>query len=335
MTIAAAFVFAFLVCVIGVYVFRRIALRSTMLLDIPNERSSHSQPIVRGAGLAIVLTVLIGYIVSSGSKTSLAYAAAAAGIAVVSFIDDLRSIPFFPRLIVHFAAATALVYWCGGYPGITLPVTGSTLDFGLPGVVLTILFIVWMTNAFNFMDGIDGLAGTQGVGAGVGWMLIGIASDQPAMALVGALVAGACLGFLLFNWQPASVFMGDVGSTFLGFTLASVPLITAETTAPARNEGFLLAAAFLWLFLFDSVFTRLRQVLKLRPFWRAHREHIYQQIVVSGATHGSVASFFGVVAILISLTAGFKSQIGQGPLAGLLIGAPIVLLLVARKKRLT
>lgn len=335
MIIAVTFIASFLVCAAAVYVFRRLASGSTRLLDIPNERSSHSKPVVRGAGLAIVLTVLGGYLVSAGSHASIAYVAAAGSIAVISFFDDLRSIPLLPRLIVHFAAAVAVVYWCGGYTGLAVPLTGESIDFGLPGVLITILFIVWMTNAFNFMDGIDGIAGIQGVGAGLGWVLVGIGGGQPVMAAFGALIVGSCLAFLLFNWQPASVFMGDVGSTFLGFTLASVPLVTAETSAIVRSEGFLFAAAFLWLFLFDTVYTRLRQILRLRPFWRAHREHIYQQIVVAGASHASVSVFFGIVAILIAIAAGLSVWIGQIPLAILLLAGPVALLLLARKKRLT
>ena len=335
MTIASTLIISFVVCSLGVYLFRRIASSSTRLLDIPNERSSHSRPVVRGAGIAIVVTVLAGYLVSTGSKASIAYVVAAAGIAILSFLDDIRSIPLLIRLIAHFIAATAVVYWCGGYPGVTIPLLGASVDFGLPGILITILFIVWMTNAFNFMDGIDGVAGVQGVAAGLGWMLVGIQSGQPPMAAIGALISGTCLAFLLFNWQPASVFMGDVGSTFLGFTLASLPLITAETSVTARSEGLLFACSFLWLFLFDTVYTRLHQILKLRPFWRAHREHIYQQMAVYGMSHKAVAGFFGAVGILICFAVGLREWVRDIPLVILLLVSPIALLFLARKKRLT
>lgn len=333
--ILATLIISFVSCAAGVYLFRRLAARSTRLHDIPNERSSHTRPVVRGAGIAIVLTVLVGYLVTAGAAASFAFVATAASIAVVSFIDDLRSIPFIPRLILHLAAATALVYWCGGYTGLAIPFSGSGIDFGLPGVAITILFIVWMTNAFNFMDGIDGIAGIQGFGAGLGWMLFGLVSGQPLMAILGALIAGACLGFLFFNWQPASVFMGDVGSTFLGFTLASVPLFTAETTAQSRAEGFTLAVVFLWLFLFDTVYTRLLQILKFRPFWRAHRDHLYQRIVVRGASHRTVALFFGLFSLIVALATACVGVIGAIPLSALLLTGPIILAVFAWKKRLT
>ena len=109
MTLAVTFIVSFLVCAAAVYVFRRLASGSTRLLDIPNERSSHSKPVARGAGLAIVLTVLGGYLISAGSNASIAYVAAAGAVAVISFVDDLRSIPLLPRLMVHFAAAVAVV----------------------------------------------------------------------------------------------------------------------------------------------------------------------------------------------------------------------------------
>ena len=185
------------------------------------------------------------------------------------------------------------------------------------------------------MDGIDGIAGAQGVAAGLGWMLAGLINDQPAMAAIGAILSGACLGFLIFNWQPATVFMGDVGSNFLCFTLATIPLITAEASTKTRNEGFVLAAVFLWLFLFDTVFTRLLLLVKLSPFWRPHKEHLYQQIVVAGTSHRAVSTFFGIVALLAAIAVSLIHRTGPAPLAVILIGSPLVLLLFARKKRLT
>jgi UDP-N-acetylmuramyl pentapeptide phosphotransferase/UDP-N-acetylglucosamine-1-phosphate transferase len=283
-----------------------------------------------------VITVLAGYTFATGSTANLSYVAAATSIAIVSFIDDLFSIPLIPRLLVHFAAAAFLVYCSGGFHGINAPFSGKSIEFGFAGPAITVLFIVWVTNAFNFMDGIDGIAGAQGLGSGLGWTLYGLSVGDQTLSTVGGIITGACLGFLLFNWQPARVFMGDVGSTFLGFTLASMPLVTLSPEKLKLSNGLLMAMAFLWLFLFDATYTRLLQVLRLRPFWRPHREHLYQQIVVGGTSHRRTAAFFGIFSILTAISINILGGVpGQAAAAALLVAGPILLLLFAWKKRLT
>jgi Fuc2NAc and GlcNAc transferase len=327
---------SFLWCAAGVLLFRRLACGSSRLLDVPNERSSHTRPVVRGAGVAIVLTVLSGYLLTARDAANLVYISSALAIAVVSFIDDIFSIPLLPRLVVHFAAASFLVYNVGGFHGINIPFSGSSISFGDLAAPITIVFVVWITNAFNFMDGIDGIAGSQGFGSGIGWMLYGLVIGEPTLSLLGGIIAGACLGFLIFNWDPASVFMGDVGSTFLGFTLAAIPLVTLGSDNLKLTNGLLLAMAFMWLFLFDATFTRLHQVMRLQKFWLPHREHLYQQIVARGASHGSIALSFGLFALLIAVSINLMGgRLGQAAAAVLLFAGPMVLLWFAWRKRLT
>jgi len=288
---------AFLLTAFGVALFKRLAI-SKKLWDIPNERSSHAVPKPRGGGIVIVAVCLSLYLaasVATGSDVKWSYVVAALIVAAVSWADDLFSLPASVRLLVHTAAAAALIAECGWITEIHIPVF-SALKLGTPfGVLLTVVWLVWMTNAYNFMDGIDGIAGSQAVIAGVGWAVIGAIRSDPIEYLFGGIIAFSALGFLIHNWSPASIFMGDVGSAFLGFTLAAVPLIGTERLSGHAYSLFPAAALLLWLFLFDTVFTFLRRLLRGERVWHAHREHVYQKLVQSGYGHGTVSLIYGLL----------------------------------------
>ncbi|MEQ1764062.1 MAG: glycosyltransferase family 4 protein [Pyrinomonadaceae bacterium] len=324
---------SFVLSVAGVWIFRKLAEGSPRFLDIPNNRSSHSTPITRGAGIAIVLVVLGLYVAVFRAEANLAYIVASLIIAVVSFLDDLFSVPLLIRLGVHFGVASLFVYSSGFYSEISVPWSdGAAFCFGEIAPFVSILFIVWTINAFNFMDGIDGIAGAQAMGASIGWVLLGVAAGSSGLSFLGAILFGASAGFLVFNWQPAKVFMGDVGSTFLGFTFAIFPLIDSADGPRIEPWAFSATIIFLWLFLFDTIFTRFRQIASLQPFWRPHRDHLYQRVVLRGRPHQPVAAYFGVVAIAIALAFSFAGTISLFPLAILLILSPISLMLWAGKK---
>jgi UDP-N-acetylmuramyl pentapeptide phosphotransferase/UDP-N-acetylglucosamine-1-phosphate transferase len=323
---------SFVLSVSGVWIFRKLLAGSPRLLDIPNERSSHSVPVPRGAGLAIIFAVLATYIAAFGAELNVPYILAALIIAAVSLLDDLFSVPFWIRLAVHFLAAGAFVYSSGHYTHVSILSFGP-LTFGAIGPWITVLFIVWTINAFNFMDGIDGIAGAQGVGAAFGWMLLGITAAATSHAELGAIVLGASAGFLLFNWPPAKVFMGDVGSTFLGFTFAAFPLVASPNASSNFGWDLALAVVLLWLFLFDTICTRVQLVARRRAFWEAHREHLYQRIVRSGRPHLAVSLFFAVYAIATAITLAFTPKLGIFPLTALLVAGPIFLVLWPRMSK--
>ena len=318
---------------LAVMLFRKFAAGDTRLLDTPNERSSHTEPVTRGAGVAIVLSVLGIYLFVSGSQANYSYVFAVLAIAVVSFLDDLYSVPLLIRLMVHTGAASFLVFVSGEYTGLTVPFSTVALTFEGYAPLFTVIFIVWTINAFNFMDGIDGIAATQGIGGGLGWTLIGISSGIASYSTLGAAILGVCAGFLFFNWQPARVFMGDVGSTFLGFTLGAVPIIGGSTTN--RQTGLTVAIILLWLFLFDTILTRTWQIIRLQPFWRPHREHIYQRLVQSGRAHYVVSLFYGLYSVAVAIALAAVPRIGLTPLIVLLVLGPVMLLLWPRTKELT
>lgn len=314
---------SFLATLIAIVVFRRFTGRTSALQDVPNERSSHSQPVIRGAGIAVVLTVIIAYLLVSGSNANWSWVLTAFTIAAIGFWDDVRSLPALFRLLVHIAAATAFVWLAGPFPGIADPSGNYDISFGEAAPIISVVLIVAIINAYNFMDGIDGIAGAQGMGTALGWLILGISTNVAAYSDLSSILLGSCGAFLVFNWQPAKVFLGDVGSTFLGFTLATIPLIDNSGSAGLGGRGLFFVCLFLSLFLFDTIYTRIRQIAARRAFWKPHREHIYQQLVISGAEHWQVSAFFGVSSILVAIATLLSPWAGFG---GALIACSVLLL---------
>ena len=329
---------AFLLTAIGVSVFKRLRI-SERLRDIPNERSSHVKPIPRGGGIIIVVVCLGLYMIAAtatGRAIYWAYVTAGLAIAAVSWLDDLRSLPAWVRFCVHAAASLVLIAGCGWVSDVYIPLLG-TYSPGFPaGALLTVIWLVWMTNAYNFMDGIDGIAGTQAVVAGAAWLVVGLLRSDGIEFVYGGIIAFAAVGFLLHNWQPASVFMGDVGSAFLGFTLAAIPLLSVGDGPLQSSFGLYLSALFLWPFVFDTVYTFLRRMLKGERVWEAHRSHIYQRLVLAGYSHSYVSLMYGVLGAATATTAIAAYYFGNlfglfALLAG--TGTAVFPLFIARRKK--
>lgn len=298
-----AFIFIGVFCLsyFGVGLYRKWSLQNLML-DIPNERSSHTEPIPHGAGIVIVIMCLLAYIPISLRITgtfSWGYFVGALLVALVSFIDDVHWVPFGWRLLVHGIAAILLIVDVDTWHGMSLI---APLELGNWGYILTFFWIVWMVNSYNFMDGIDGLAGLQAVIAGVGWMIMCYLLQMPGLTMYSGIIAAASLGFLLHNWNPANIFMGDVGSAFFGFTFAALPLLGREAAVTSIDLLPIAAVLFVWLFLFDSLVTLLRRAMRGEKFWKAHREHLFQRLVSSGLSHRAVTILYGVLASLLVLS---------------------------------
>lgn len=318
----------FLSTLAGVELFRRWSLRRR-LLDVPNERSSHSTPTPRGGGVMIVATTTIAsvlYAFISGSTGSLPYLGAALIVAVVSFIDDVRPLSPFLRLIAHAVAAGIAVWFSGGVAPFELPYFGVVTP-GFAAAPLAFAFVVWLTNAYNFMDGIDGIAAVQAIVAGFAWSATGIICGLPEIAFAGGALAAANAGFLVLNWQPAKIFMGDVGSAFLGFLFAVVPLYAASL-APARAGSFYIAGIiFVWFFMLDTLFTFVRRAMRGAKLWQAHREHFYQQLVVAGMSHSSVTIVYGTltgILAIVGVTVLFAENRGVEWLVGCVLAVTTV-----------
>ena len=336
MTDLLIFGFSFAATTAGVALVRRFG--AARLVDMPNERSSHDVPTVRGGGLAIVFVCLVLYIAGGWLgflSINWNFVVSATLVAGVSYADDLFSLPAWTRLIAHLASVGILLAGSGSIGRSYLPGVDSVVDLGRGAEIVYFIWIVWMINAFNFMDGIDGIAGAQGLVAGVGWVAVGIVLGDPGLYLFGGVIALSCLGFLIHNWSPAGIFMGDVGSAFLGFTLAAMPLLGNEST---RKSDWLLVAAltFLWLFFADTVYTFARRALRGEKVWKPHREHLYQRLVIAGSTHSRVATLYLVLTVVNSIVflavLRFNGTFGVLLIFSYLASALLVLIAAHRKK---
>jgi Fuc2NAc and GlcNAc transferase len=262
---------------------RRYAV-ARALMDVPNYRSSHTAPTPRGGGLAIATVVLVstaaltlgGLVVWT---TGVAVLIGGGAIAAVGWLDDRRHVPARWRAAIQFLAAGWVVYWIGVPDALWMG--PWSLPLGSVGPVLAVVGLVWLTNLFNFMDGIDGLAAGEAVSAAsVGGALL-LLAGATGVALLAWVVAAATIGFLAWNWPPARIFMGDVGSGLLGFLLGTIAMAGATAGAvPLLVWGILLAA-----FLFDATVTLFRRVFRRERFFEAHRRHAYQRAVQAGYSH--------------------------------------------------
>ena len=299
------YILIFLATLSGVELFRHWSLRRS-LFDVPNERSSHTEPTPRGGGLVIVIVCLIAYSALtffSNGRFNYGYLIGASLIALISWLDDLFSISIIWRFLVHSLAALIAIGSLGYFGEIYFPFY-QTVSIGSAGFLLTFFWIVWLTNAYNFMDGIDGLAGIQAVTAGFGWLLVGKFFGAETFGFYGGVLMFSSLGFLIKNWQPAKIFMGDVGSAFLGYTFAVMPLLMQNELPPAFEKRAILlpfAVLLVWLFAFDTLWTFARRVLKKEKVWEAHREHLYQRMVIGGLSHQFVSGLYGIFSILTVL----------------------------------
>lgn len=279
-------------------------LRRRAILDRPNERSSHSTPTPRGGGIAVIATLVLAW--GCGAILLPAPAvwpilAGAIGLAILSWFDDLGGVAAIWRLLAQMVAVG------GGL--LTLQPLGPVLQglapAGLDSLIAGALWL-WFVNLFNFMDGIDGLAGTEAACIGSGIALLGVvAVGLPSGPVWGGTVAAAALGFLHWNWHRAHIFLGDVGSVPLGYLLGWLLLATAA-------EGQWEAALILPLYyLADATVTLVRRILRGERIWRAHREHYYQRAVQRGLSHATVVQrILACNALLIALAVG--SGLGLG-----------------------
>lgn len=305
------------------------AVRRWMLsrgrLDVPNERSSHVVPTPRGGGLAVALVVLAG--IGAGTllglvppRVGIALLGGALMVGTIGWLDDCYSLSARPRLLVHVAAALWTLAWLGGFPRLSVG-TGS-LTLGVAGWVVAALGIVWAVNFYNFMDGIDGIAGVEAVTVGLGGGLLLLHAGAGGLASIAFLVAAASTGFLLWNWAPARIFMGDVGSGVLGYLFAALAIASENAGAVPMLAWLLL----LGVFVVDATLTLARRALQGEAVFNAHSTHAYQRAVQAGLSHARVSTLVlllnvGMVglAVLVVRIPAYMSAVTLGGLGALVL----------------
>jgi len=300
-------------------------LQRGAVLDLPNARSSHVVPTPRGGGIAVIGTIVLAWLVLWAQgivpMASAVIALAAAALAVVSWIDDLRGLSPGVRLLVQFAAVAA---------GMLVLPDGRLFQGWLPpslDVIAGALIWVWFVDLFNFMDGIDGIDGAEAAAIGLGIVLVasvGGAIDL-GLAAPAVAVAAASLGFLVWNWAPARIFLGDVGSVPLGYLLG---FLLFEL---ARRGQWAVALILPLYFLADASLTLLRRLLRGERVWQAHREHFYQRAVQRGLSHAAVVLRV-IAADLVLIGSACAAATGWG-FAALAVAALTVLALLVALSR--
>lgn len=302
------------------------------LIDVPNQRSSHLVPKARGGGVAFALTFLASLLVlvtNADVDNHLLIAVLGAGtvVAVLGFLDDFTDVSIRWRLLGHFSSAAWALYWLGGLP--LVQVFGYAFDLGLIGNLLAAVYIVWLLNLYNFMDGIDGIASVEAICVCLGGALLYVLLGATNLALVPVLLAASVAGFLCWNFPPARIFMGDAGSGFLGLVLAVLSLQAAWFKSDLLWSWIIL----LGVFVVDATFTLLRRLLRGDKVYEAHRSHAYQYASRQFAGHRPVT--LSVLLINLAWLLPMAVLVGLGYVDGLLgvviAYLPLVLLAVKFK----
>ena len=299
----------------------------TNRLDIPNERSSHTSPTPRGAGLAVVVAFLLGLVAllvdkSISDDVFLAIALPGLIVAIIGLLDDrgrLTSAKW--RLVGHFACALLAVWLVGGLP--ELPLANATIDFGLAGDITAVVYLVWMLNLFNFMDGIDLITGVQTVTTSAGVAMLLLAGTESDLWKVFVVITASILGFLFFNLPPAKIFLGDVGSGFIGSITAVISLVIAKDEPLVAWAMIIL----LGVFVTDATVTLFRRLLLREHVYVAHRTHAYQHLSKKLNRHLPVSLGVGAINIFFLLPiAWLVTESKIIPIFGVLIAyAPLVI----------
>jgi UDP-N-acetylmuramyl pentapeptide phosphotransferase/UDP-N-acetylglucosamine-1-phosphate transferase len=304
-------------------------LNKRAILDNPNERSSHQQPTPRGGGIALVPVIVVAWgmigILFHASFMHWIVVIAGAALGAISWIDDVRGLPPAPRFLSHIVAVAVVV--------ALLPPGKLVFQGWLPLVLdraAAVLLWVWFVNLFNFMDGIDGITGVETAALGIGIAIVaalsGLAIARVDLAPLGLALAATAVGFLFWNWHPARIFMGDVGSVPLGFFVGWLLI------AAAADGAWVAALILPAYYLADATITLVRRAARLAPVWQAHREHFYQKAAAAGWRHDRVALCVGILDLILI---GIALLANHAPFAALIAAGSAtatVLLLFARAK---
>jgi len=289
------FIFSFSYFVTG-YI-RNYSLRNNVI-DIPNERSSHLIPTPTGGGLSICISILLSIFIFASSDEDFVFLTLGLGggvllIGIVGWIDIHRKIAVLTRAVLYLIASIWSVLALGGMNNLSLGI--YNYNIGWMGTVLAIVTVSWLVNLYNFMDGTDGLAAVQAICTGLYGAIFFCFAGHYSAAVICLAVVFSGAGFLIWNWAPAKIFMGDVGSCSLGFTFGVLAVYGEITDSIPLVIWFFLLAVF----VSDASFTLLKRMASGETWYRAHNTHAYQRLTQIGVAHGKLAVYIFCLNIFV------------------------------------
>lgn len=301
---------------VGTAVLLRV-FRHLDILDVPNERSAHITPTVKGGGLALALSCVVVLVVVGpvASPLLVILVATAGAYGLIGLADDLRGVPPLARLALQIVVA------CAALPALSRGLTGG-LAWRVTFIAGCALWLIAYVNAFNFMDGIDGIAVAQTISASVTWMLIGLMHGNELLVVGSGIVAAAALGFAPFNIPNARIFLGDVGSYFLGGWLGVLMVIGLRVGI--EPEAMVAPVA---IYLADTAMALVRKARSGRALYLPHRDHVYQRLVALGWSHLKT-SFFYLGCVIVCSALGGLSQLAATPVR-IFADASLLLVIIA------
>ena len=310
--ILIAFALSFLLT----YTNKKIAIRFN-IIDIPNLRSFHKTPTPRGGGMAIVTSFLTIFLIAGlfqSFKQSIfgGFLITCALIAILGFLDDLHDLSHKTRILAWIGITAAAIFFGIHLKSISLPLIGS-IQFGFLSPLVTFIWLIGVTNFFNFMDGIDGLAGFEALL--VSGFLAGISyqAGNEFVFTASVIIFAAALGFLPHNFPKARIFIGDGGSNFLGYIFAALSIIGSQDQN--NTIPMIIPVILLLMFLLDASSTLIKRIPKGKEWLQPHREHLYQRLVKLGYSHLQVTLGYTIINLFLGIMAiqYFKSS-GYWPL---------------------
>lgn len=273
-------------------------LRRAAVVDVPNERSSHSRATIRGAGIGVAICGVAAAVTAGILEQPVMFVVGTftAMYAALGFLDDLRGLRVAIRLPSQLVVAFGVVVALGAPPALWVPGLG-------------VVFVAGYVNAFNFMDGINGISALHALGIGITWTVAGWLGDVPVAVIAGGVAAASALAFLPFNLPRAKAFLGDVGSYYFGGWLAVSALVLIDRLHP------LVVLLPLAPYLADTAWTLLRRVRRGEVWYEAHREHVYQRLVQAGWTHTQTSIVMGTLTLFCGVVGFLGAELSGGMLA--------------------
>jgi Fuc2NAc and GlcNAc transferase len=307
-----------IISVVITYYIRNFSIKNN-LYDIPNKRSSHDMPIPKGGGLSIIILLIITtgtlfYFQMISREIMFSIITGLLIVSVIGLIDDYKNLPIFIRLFGYTFAAIIALYFIGGVNSLFESNHNffkccdiNISRFGDMGPFLAVLFILWLTNLYNFMDGADGFAAIQTICVSLFCSFLFYSSDNYALFIIMLCMASSTIGFLYWNWSPAKVFMGDVGSCSIGFFFGLLSIYTVKEEMVPISIWMILLAPFIG----DATFTLIKRIIKNEKWYEAHNSHAYQKLFQYGLSHSQLTLGLIIINLLLMWPLAIFAQIYQ------------------------